>query len=166
MKHHCPYCFTDTESRRGLHSHMMQKKPCREKMEADACISESASETANKQNNSNSPSQHANETDKNSPNYYDMDFEVTPPAGSSSSPNHHDDDDADADASDDNQTRWIEEFPYPAGVPIGEGVSCFEEWRRNQNNKNEPPWSPFESQEEWELARWIITSGISKLRGR
>ena len=191
MGHRCPYCSTDTESRRGLHSHMMQKKSCRESMEADAYISESASETANKENNSDSPTQHANEMDtKKSASDNETAFKPFYQAAAAASPhlttaasphvaaaaspqplnspNHLatvedavDDVDERADA-DDTDTRWIEEFPYPVGVPIGEGVSCFEERRHNQKRKNEPPWSPFESREEWELAQWLITSGVSQ----
>ena len=158
-------------------------------MEEDAYISESASNTANK-NNSNSPlaTQHANnlEVDENSDNEsYETDLEIplhysSPIPGAQlevaatsspqqpSSPNHqatnNDVANADGDHGDhaSGEARWIEEFPSLAGVPIGEGVSCFEKWRRNQKNKNEPPWSPFESCEEWELAQWLITSGISQ----
>lgn len=178
MKHQCPYCFTDTESRRGLHSHLMQKKSCREHMEADAYTSESTTNTSNDRNNSNSPIQHANELE-NYPCDNEADEvtadEVTAAASPQvatatspqppSSPNPLStvgDADDDSDADDNNQTRWIEEFPHPAGVPIGEGVSCFEEWRRDQKGKKEQPWSPFESREEWELAQWLITSGISQ----
>lgn len=191
MGYRCPYCFTDTKSQRGLHSHMMQKKACRESMEADAYISETASETTatgNEQRNSNSPTRQANEVDAENPaSNNETDFELPrhsrspsphvaaatspklPTLAVPSSPNHRatvedadeDAEDADEDA-DATEARWIEEFPYPAGVPIGEGVSCFEEWRRDQKRKNEPPWSPFESREEWELAQWLITSGISQ----
>lgn len=190
MTHRCPYCFTDTESRQGLHSHMMQKKTCRQSMEEDAYISESASETATaNEHNTDSPTQHANnsglEEDDNLPSDNEMLFEVPFPSHSEgpvtgvqvataaspqlpSSPNplatveDADDDNNNPDADDNNETRWIEEFPYPAGVPIGEGVSCFEKWRRNQEKNKEPAWSPFESREEWELAQWLITSNISQ----
>jgi hypothetical protein len=182
MKHCCPYCFTETKTRQGLHSHLIQKKACRENMEADVYISESASENSNENSNenpnSNSPtSQHANEMDFDN----EMDFEgpiqhlnpipdvqvATAPSQASSpqqpqdiSPNEEVD--HDVEDADDNETRWIEEYPYPAGVPIGEGISCFEEWRRDQKKKNQPPWSPFENREEWELVQWLITSGISQ----
>lgn len=178
MKHRCPYCFADTESRQGLHSHMMQKKTCRENMEADACISESASET--EQKILDLPTQHANTSDVGDNSDNEMDFEVpgiyeephprspipagsirVSPAASSESPNRRatvEDADDDDDV-DDEMSRWIEEFPRPAGVPIGEGVR---EWRRDQVNKKELPWSPFESREEWELGQWLITSGISQ----
>ena len=178
MRHQCPYCFTETGSQRGLHSHMMQKKTCRESMEADAYFSESASDIVNEQNDSNSPT--------NYPSDIEMDFEgplhsrsptssvraaspvASPQPPASSSPNQRatvedaEEDDEDTDTDNKKEARWIEEFPYPAGVPIGEGVSRFEEWRRDQVNKNEPPWSPFESREEWELAEWLITSGVSQ----
>jgi hypothetical protein len=32
----CPYCLTNTRYRQGLHSHIMQTRCCREKMEAQA----------------------------------------------------------------------------------------------------------------------------------
>lgn len=182
MKRRCPYCFTETETQRGLHSHMMQKKSCRENMEADAATSE----TDNKRNSSDSPlspTQHTNDmlVDESSPSGNEMDFEMDrkvsgspglqdatatipqPPSSSNLETVEHMDASAeDADVDDASETRWIEEFPYPAGIPIGEGVSCFEKWRRDQKKRNEPPWSPFKSREEWELARWLITSGVSQ----
>jgi hypothetical protein len=163
---------------------MMQKKICREKMEADAYISESqesASETV--QNNLDSPlaTQHTNEMGENSD--IEMDFEVPgineeeilhsgspipvavaaqlQPEPSSPNPSHRASVEDDEDNGDE-ASRWIEEFPHPAGVPIEEGVSSFEEWRRDQVKKNELPWSPFESREEWELVQWLMTSGISQ----
>jgi hypothetical protein len=169
MRNRCPYCFTDTASRQGLHSHMMQKKTCREKMEADAYISESASQTEN--NNSYSPTQHANEVgpgnlDNDLDNDMAQDFEVPvihEEHQRSGSPIPGVQVAATVEEEDNEETsRWIEEFPSPAGVPIGEGVSTFEEWRRDQVKNNELPWSPFESQEEWELVQWLITSGISQ----
>ena len=138
---------------------MMQKKTCREKMEAEAYISEST-----EKNNSDLPTQHANEVVFDSDNDMAQDFEVpviyeeyqhfgSPVPGVEVA----------ATVGDDEETsRWIEEFPSPAGVPIGEGISTFEERRRDQVKNNELPWSPFESQEEWELVQWLMTSGISQ----
>lgn len=37
-KNLCPYCLADTRSRQGLHSHIMQTIPCRERMEAQASL--------------------------------------------------------------------------------------------------------------------------------
>ncbi|KAF8951860.1 hypothetical protein BDZ97DRAFT_1613670, partial [Flammula alnicola] len=37
----------------------------------------------------------------------------------------------------------------------------FEAYRREQEERNQEPWYPFESKDEWELARWLMTSGVS-----
>ncbi|KAK7035124.1 hypothetical protein R3P38DRAFT_3493923 [Favolaschia claudopus] len=38
----------------------------------------------------------------------------------------------------------------------------YESLRRQQEKENLPPWAPFETREEWELAQWLMTSGISQ----
>lgn len=58
--------------------------------------------------------------------------------------------------------RWIEEWPQKAGTPIGEGEGKFQAFRRTQAKNNEAPWHPFESKDDWELARWMMSSGISQ----
>jgi hypothetical protein len=140
---------------------MMQKKTCREKLEADAYISESAPDT--EKNNLDSPTQQANEVDNSGNSGDEMGFEI--PGNYVGERLHSRSPIPGVQAAideDDETSRWIEEFPRPAGVPIGEGVSSFEKWRRDQVKNNEPPWSPFESREEWELAQWLIASGISQ----
>ncbi|SJL14960.1 uncharacterized protein ARMOST_18437 [Armillaria ostoyae] len=60
---------------------------------------------------------------------------------------------------------YIEDFPWPAGDPILErGVlpTFFELLRREKVVKGEDMWKPFSSREEWELARWLVRSGISQ----
>ncbi|KAJ6545182.1 hypothetical protein B0H19DRAFT_844804, partial [Mycena capillaripes] len=37
----------------------------------------------------------------------------------------------------------------------------FEKLREEQKTKGHAPWEPFESQDEWELAQWLMTSGLS-----
>ncbi|KAF8950928.1 hypothetical protein BDZ97DRAFT_1636640, partial [Flammula alnicola] len=38
----------------------------------------------------------------------------------------------------------------------------FERHREMQKEQGDAPWAPFESEEEWELARWMMTSGASQ----
>ncbi|KAJ3727345.1 hypothetical protein DFJ43DRAFT_1133192 [Lentinula guzmanii] len=40
----------------------------------------------------------------------------------------------------------------------------FEAIRQKQTEKALPPWTPFQSEKEWELARWLMSSGISQQR--
>jgi len=38
-------------------------------------------------------------------------------------------------------SRFIEDFPRPVGLPHS--------------------WAPFETEDKWELGRWLMTSGVS-----
>ncbi|KAJ3725296.1 hypothetical protein C8R42DRAFT_576029, partial [Lentinula raphanica] len=38
----------------------------------------------------------------------------------------------------------------------------FERYRREQIQAGVQPWSPFQSEDEWELARWLMESGASQ----
>ncbi|KAI0279323.1 hypothetical protein BGY98DRAFT_1089274 [Russula aff. rugulosa BPL654] len=51
--------------------------------------------------------------------------------------------------------RWIQEFHGAAEV-LGEGKTLFEEIHESQEAMCEPPMAPFEDNDEWELARWLI----------
>ncbi|PPQ76233.1 hypothetical protein CVT24_009444 [Panaeolus cyanescens] len=61
-----------------------------------------------------------------------------------------------------NKYRWVQEWPGEAGTAYAKGRCAFERYRRLQEQYSDSPWFPFESQEEWELAWWIISSGISQ----
>jgi hypothetical protein len=54
--------------------------------------------------------------------------------------------------------EFIEDFPGDAGTPGNMKLTAFEEKRRTQ----EGLWYPFDGQGEWELARWLMTSGVSQ----
>ena len=58
--------------------------------------------------------------------------------------------------------RWAETFPTPAGTIKGRGLPSFERHRRTQEAEGDLPWAPFESKDDWELARWLVKSGVSQ----
>ena len=58
--------------------------------------------------------------------------------------------------------RWVEDFPTAAGETKGQCESAFQRHWNAQQAAGDAPWAPFESQKEWELARWLMTSGVSK----
>lgn len=60
------------------------------------------------------------------------------------------------------KTRWTEQFPFPAGTIIRQGATKYQEFRDLQAAAGDAPWAPFESQDEWELARWMMQAGISQ----
>lgn len=57
---------------------------------------------------------------------------------------------------------YIEAYPRPAGTPKARGMARFGAYRQEQVERGEEPWAPFESEAEWELARWLMTSGVSQ----
>ncbi|KAJ3861150.1 hypothetical protein EV359DRAFT_47752, partial [Lentinula novae-zelandiae] len=59
---------------------------------------------------------------------------------------------------------WIyeENYPYPAGTPVQPCQTAFEIYCERQKAEGSEPWEPFRSQDEWELARWLIESGASQ----
>lgn len=60
------------------------------------------------------------------------------------------------------EDTYIEAYPRPAGTPKGRGEGTFEAHRKLQQEAGDSPWAPFESEEEWELGRWLMTSGVSQ----
>lgn len=57
---------------------------------------------------------------------------------------------------------WVEDFPQPAGTPLREGQTYFKGLRERRMGEDESPYAPFADKEEWELAQWLATSGISQ----
>lgn len=60
------------------------------------------------------------------------------------------------------EERFVQDFTPAAGVIKGEADTQFEALREDQNRSDDPPWAPFETKKEWELARWLMICGISQ----
>ena len=75
-----------------------------------------------------------------------------------------DDDDDVAASTQPKSGCWAENFPRPAGTPKGRGLSSFEKFQNAQEANSDSPWALFESKDDWELARWLITSGVSQTK--
>jgi hypothetical protein len=60
--------------------------------------------------------------------------------------------------------EFIEDFPGEAGTPGRRKKTPFEKLRKAQREENQEPWSPFADEAEWELARWLMTAGMSQTK--
>jgi hypothetical protein len=62
------------------------------------------------------------------------------------------------DEDSDTSAYYVEEFPanLGAGAVWGEEVPVFEKLWREQEENRSSRWGPFEDQDEWELAEWLI----------
>ena len=93
--------------------------------------------------------------------------ELEPPRGTTPNPNlperrHRGVEMEEVEDEDDSDFRWVADYPFPAGSTKGECRTTFEKQRDQQKVEGSAPWAPFESQKEWELARWLMTSGVSQ----
>ncbi|KAJ7737978.1 hypothetical protein B0H16DRAFT_1466005 [Mycena metata] len=64
----------------------------------------------------------------------------------------------------DEDARWIQPFPEQrkAGAILSRCKTGFETYRELQRQAGCAPWEPFESEDEWEMAHWLMTSGLSQ----
>lgn len=60
------------------------------------------------------------------------------------------------------QVPWVQDYPGDAGKTFDMGQTSFERIRRRKDKAGEDLWAPFECREEWELAEWLVTSGLSQ----
>ncbi|KAJ7060890.1 hypothetical protein C8F01DRAFT_988007 [Mycena amicta] len=64
-------------------------------------------------------------------------------------------------------SRWSEDYPEPAGCKLDDGAkgkTAFEAFREQQIELGLEPWAPFDSEADWELARWLVESGVSRTK--
>ncbi|KAJ7936214.1 hypothetical protein B0H13DRAFT_1853587 [Mycena leptocephala] len=63
----------------------------------------------------------------------------------------------------DEDDRWVQPFPKErqAGAKVRICKTQFQNLRDEQTKKGNAPWEPFESEDEWEMAHWLMTSGLS-----
>ena len=52
--------------------------------------------------------------------------------------------------------RFSEPYPRSIASPIVFQKTRFEKQREEEKVNGKPPWQPFSSQDEWELAKWLI----------
>ena len=159
-----------TLTSQGLHLHIMQTKRCHTRMEAESESSESDPPIAISENDltddflmddNNDHSQ----LDANPINDFlmqvdnndNLQLEPNPIKEGEAAPTEDE-----VRVEDEDEYRWIENYPEPVGNTHGQDLSKFESLRKEQMDEGLAPWFPFESEDEWELARWLMTSGISQ----
>jgi hypothetical protein len=179
----CP-CGADLPTLRGLRSHQSQSRECRAwAARTKAAVSTSSSEDEGSEGPSYlEPTSPPVESMQLSDDEYhteninigsplppdppviqDSEEETIPTASSQKRPYVEDLDDEE-DEPPETDSVYIQEFPahLRAGEKKGESKTQFEMLRERQKAEGLEPWSPFPSQNEWELARWLVESGASQ----
>ncbi|KAG6808244.1 hypothetical protein H0H92_004752 [Tricholoma furcatifolium] len=65
-----------------------------------------------------------------------------------------------------NADCWVEDYPEAAGAgaTYGDCTNSFNAHYEKQKRRGESPWSPFSSYEDWQLAQWLMTAGVSQTK--
>ncbi|KAJ7159504.1 hypothetical protein C8R46DRAFT_906545 [Mycena filopes] len=183
----CQYCTAERPTAQGLRSHLAQSKSCRQKhfdqYAAQSSDSESDGDAARESDNF--PDGLGDELGPEGPEFVDgsddddelplaldpprvIDDEPLPtgdtPASLAETSNPRKHRRATVEEVEDEDARWVQPFPpeAAAGAILSKCKTAFETYREEQRKAGCAPWQPFESEDEWEMARWLMTSGLSQ----
>ncbi|KAJ6611660.1 hypothetical protein B0H10DRAFT_2437370 [Mycena sp. CBHHK59/15] len=182
----CSYCSARLPTRQGLRSHTSQSISCREKhyrlyaaagsdFESDGEVGELEDQDSDVEMEPAGPmeiqeaepepdhDELMDEDETFDPPACDIEIPATGPGTPAADPGpgkHHR---ATVEEVEDEDDRWTQDFPeaFEAGAVLEACKTQFEKLRDEQKAAGRVPWEPFESEDEWELARWLMTSGIS-----
>ena len=181
-RYRCP-CGSDLPTLKGLRSHQTQSRDCRARAtRAKAAVSTSSSEDELEGPYHLEPTPPPIEPMQLSDNEYQAENinlgsplppdppviqdsdEETIPTVTSQKRAYVEDEDEDESEPAEADSVYIQEFPahLRAGEKKGEIQTQFETLRERQKAKGLEPWSPFPSEDEWELTRWLVESGASQ----
>ena len=162
----CEFCFEVKWTAQGLRSHIAQSPVCLEKLTALSTPAE---------NSDNDDKMHSDKEDipmviadthnisEISDDFSDIDVDIlgdlpvpqSPVQAQKRYP-------VEMEEVEDADDRWVQDYPGPAGTTKGGCKTTFQLHHEAQKATGDKPWAPFESEKEWELARWLMTSGISQ----
>ena len=156
--HQCPYCRKVLPTAQGLSSHLAQSQQCKARLAAFNRLEELPNVHCEPYD-ANVEADHQVVSDPGGDLEPNPDIQLdplimVPMAQSDSSSEDTEDEETDA--------RFINDFAG-AGLPHAErSQTNFEQHFELQREAGEAPWTPFESEDEWELARWLMSSGVSQ----
>ncbi|KAJ7458310.1 hypothetical protein B0H11DRAFT_2317943, partial [Mycena galericulata] len=176
----CQYCRTRCPTSQGLRTHLALSEACRiqhhQKFSGDSdSESDSAVFEEPTMDHLSDPEDSMHEDDylegSDEETYHPSREEsppgqadaLAPPAGTSDSRKRPR---ATVEEVEDEDARWFQLFPKDraAGALLEKCQTQFEKLREEKTAAGRAPWEPFESEDEWELARWLVTSGTSQTK--
>ncbi|KAJ6545615.1 hypothetical protein B0H19DRAFT_1308284 [Mycena capillaripes] len=171
QKLQCRFCGTRVRTAKGLSSHTAQSPACRQKL--NEVMPDSRRK---KRSQTTTPSPEPEDSNVAAEMPYDdqpMDFDPPedgpipatepqiPPAAGPRGVTIEEVEDEDAPGA----TRWFEDYPKQAGCVLDPEFNLVETVfvaiRRKQQEEGQAPWAPFDSEDDWNLARWLSKTGIS-----
>ncbi|KAF7350108.1 hypothetical protein MVEN_01312900 [Mycena venus] len=158
----CPYCDAAQSMMQGLHSHRA-KSIVSNGLESDIEIPMNAEQAGN------GLLSDISKDENNQDLHADPHNDNTPPGSPSPAP----DPALNAgkrrratveEVEDEKDEQYVEDFPKDTNT--GEWRECcktyFQKLRDEQKDAGNAPWYPFKTEDEWELAKWLMTLGLSQ----
>ncbi|KAH9931773.1 hypothetical protein B0H21DRAFT_836254 [Amylocystis lapponica] len=170
----CKYCHQSKQSLKGLRSHLAQKKSCRDafRRRFSAIIQATSSITQGQREADQFEDDPDSQLDVDEPAPFDppnLHSHNPPPTDNEPPPNttSHSRRASVEDVEDEEpgglpKRAWVTDFPSPAGTALREGETAFAKLQREKEEAGGNLWLPFASKDEWELARWLTTAGVSQ----
>ncbi|GBE88897.1 hypothetical protein SCP_1403050 [Sparassis crispa] len=185
----CPYCHSSKPTRQGLHSHITQTPLCRCACNRKAANTLPVTPPPNDEDSADNDIRRAaedvtlqldtNRTLSPPPLFDPLHASATLTSEAAASSELQEDRNAndnhaqpsrrvcieeveDEDAGGMPKKPWLGEYPDEAGTTHSTAETVFEKLRKQKTSSGESSWAPFESEEEWALARWLMTSGLSQ----
>lgn len=182
----CKYCRDECRTAQGLRSHLTQSTQCRDKhFEEYAGNSDSSAETESESDSndglSGSPDAGgiilgAGDVEMDFSDTEETHLAIDPPragaqgdlgppnvVGSNANAQKRPLPRPTVEEVEDEDERWVQPFPVDrkAGAILERCTTQFQKLREEQKRKGHAPWGFFESEDEWEFAQWLMTSGLS-----
>ncbi|KAJ7697259.1 hypothetical protein B0H17DRAFT_1197650 [Mycena rosella] len=167
----CKYCGASVRTTQGIRSHLAQSRACRQQhfeefvahsdsdTDSDSSQTDAEPDSASLPDETGATGHSVQEDEFQLSDGKDTYQEFDPPQPAS--PER-----ATMEEVEDEDDGWFQSFPpeKAAGAILEKCKTQFERLCEEQKKGGHAPWAPFESQEEWELARWLITSGLSQTK--
>ena len=174
--HQCPYCPKAPPTAQGLSSHLAQSQRCKAKLAAFY----RAGDLSNVNSGPFDEDVEMGDQPAYAPNDPNSDLDSNPDVGldppiavpmaesngsgdeGPTDLNTHSRRASVEDVEDEEDARYIDDFAGAGLLHAERHQSNFEHHFGKQREAGDAPWVPFENEDEWELARWLMTSGVSQ----
>lgn len=167
----CKICGKSVPTTKGLRFHIVQRQECREGMRSmarhRAPVAHEANSVKDNLHSSDTPLNSHDQDNFDLPDGLDpplVDFDVprsspTPDPLPDSPPDRRarvEDVEDEGEEPSQDHIPHTEDYPRPAGTRLRRGECHFEQVKREQESKQRGSWAPFEDEEEWGLAEWLL----------
>ncbi|OBZ74731.1 hypothetical protein A0H81_05568 [Grifola frondosa] len=155
--HQCQFCLQTLPTLQGLQSHLTQKQSCRDALRELVRQKRriSTADTALPDIN----------IEENFELHTNPHPHLHPPASSASKDASHRvrvEEVEDEEAGGLPKKPWVRDFPTEAASILDHRRTSFETIREQKDEAGDTSWAPFTCKEEWELAKWLMSTGLSQ----